>query len=66
MAQKTLKVIPGKCISCGACVSLCPKSFTLDEKDMDAKCIAVNPPKNSDADLKLAIDTCPTNAIVYK
>lgn len=66
MAQKVLKVIPKKCIACGACVSICPKSFTLDEKDMSAVSIAINPPRDSDSDLQLAIEACPTKAIVYK
>lgn len=66
MAQKVLKVIPKKCIACGACVSICPKSFILDEKDMSAVSIAVNPPKDNESDIKLAIEACPTNAIVYK
>ena len=66
MVQKILKVIPKKCISCGACVSLCPKSFTLDEKDMNAVSIAINPPKDSDVDIKLAVEACPTDAIVYR
>lgn len=63
---KTLKVIAKKCIACGACVSICPKSFKLDEKDLDAVTIAINPPGDKDIDIKLAIDACPTNAITYK
>lgn len=66
MVLKILKVIPKKCIACGACVSICPKSFTLDEKDMSAVSIAINPPRDNDSDLKLAIEACPTKAIVYK
>lgn len=63
---KTLKVIAKKCIACGACVSICPKSFKLDEKDLDAVTIAINPPGDKDIDIKLAIDACPTKAITYR
>lgn len=64
--SKTLNVIAKKCIACGACVSICPKSFKLDEKDFDAVTIAINPPGEKDSDIKLAIEACPTRAITYK
>lgn len=66
MLKKTLKVIPEKCIACGACVSICPKSFKLDESDINAVSQAIDPPKDKDEDIALAIDACPTDAIVYK
>lgn len=66
MAKKTLRVIPEKCIACSACVSLCPKSFTLNMNDPQAVAVAINPPKDSQENINLAIEACPTSAIEYK
>lgn len=63
---KALKVSVAKCIACSACVSICPKSFTLDEKDYDAVTVAINPQGDNESDIKLAIKACPTKAITYK
>jgi len=55
----TIKVDEQKCIGCGACVSICPKSFEM--KDGKAK------PKKSEIDKlsceKDAEGSCPVNAI---
>ena len=59
-------VDPKKCISCGACVSLAPKTFELDEKDMNASAIAKNQPGDKKEDIDLAIQTCPTVAIKWR
>ena len=64
--DKRTWVDPKKCISCGACVSLAPKTFELDEKDMNATAIAKNQPGDKKEDIDLAIQTCPTVAIKWR
>lgn len=59
-------VDPKKCIACGACVSLAPKTFELDEKDLDATAIAKNKPGDTKEDIEMAVQACPTNAIKLK
>lgn len=49
-----------KCIGCGACASLCPKTFEMKE---DGKAYVKNPPGDSEDDIQNAIDSCPTQAI---
>jgi len=63
---RLLVVDPKKCISCGACVSIAPKSFTLDESKFDAVSVAINPPGDNEADVQQAIEACPTRAISLK
>ena len=51
-----IKVDITKCIGCGACASICPESFEMNDgkakiKNSKAKC------------LKDAIDSCPVGAI---
>lgn len=57
---------PKKCIACGACVSLAPKTFELDEKDLDATAVAKKKPGNNEEDINMAIQACPTSAIKWK
>ena len=52
-----------KCIGCGTCVSLAPKSFKIGK---DGKSEAINPAKDDEATIKNAVDSCPTNAISIK
>ena len=66
MAQKILEVNPKTCIACAACTSICPKSFTLDMNDPQATAVAINPPKDDQGTIQLAIDACPTNAISWE
>ena len=47
------------CIGCGACVSLCPKSFQLDQDEGKAKVIS-----QEDNDCAgNAVSSCPVQAI---
>jgi len=64
--KKRLTVNTRKCIGCGACLSIASKSFSLDEKDINAVSVPFNPYSDSDEDVKLAIDACPTRAISLK
>jgi len=48
--------VTSDCIGCGACVSICPEGFEMDNgkakvKNAKAKCV------------KEAVDSCPVNAI---
>lgn len=49
-----------KCIGCGLCVSLAPKSFLLDK---DGKSEVINPPKDKEEIIKNATESCPVEAI---
>lgn len=49
-----------KCIGCGACVATAPKSFRLSE---DGKAEVIEPPKDSEEEIKNAAESCPVEAI---
>lgn len=49
-----------KCIGCGACVTIAPKTFKLDS---EGKAEVINPPGDNEKTIKEAIDSCPVEAI---
>ena len=49
-----------KCIGCGACTAVAPKSFKLGK---DGKAELVTPPGDKDAAIKSAAESCPVEAI---
>jgi len=49
------------CISCGACISIADNIFALDEKTGKAK--VISQPKVINENIKMAIKSCPVNAI---
>ena len=59
-----------KCIGCGTCTVLAPKTFRLGK---DGKAEVINPPADEEekisklvsAEIKEAIDSCPTSAIKW-
>ena len=55
-----VKIDKNKCIGCGTCVALAPKTFKLGE---DAKVMAIEPSGDGEAKVKEAIDSCPVDAI---
>lgn len=62
MAYKTT-VIKDLCIGCGACASICPKSFEMKE----GKSYAKNPKTKKLTCEKQAEESCPVKAItVFK
>ncbi len=61
--MKTLVVDQQKCIGCGTCVALAPKSFKLSEA---GKSQPINPPGDDEAAIKNAIDSCPVTAISWE
>lgn len=60
--MKKIKVDEEKCIGCGACVASCPKTFKLNR---EGKAVVINPPGDSEDDIKNMIDSCPTQAISW-
>ncbi|HHT38061.1 MAG TPA: ferredoxin [Mollicutes bacterium] len=56
------KVDKDSCISCGACVSICPEVFEFDD---DGFAVAIEEEINEDdfEKTKSAIESCPTDAI---
>jgi len=49
-----------KCIGCGTCTVLAPKTFKLTK---DNKVEVINPPGDEEEKIKEVIDACPVNAI---
>jgi len=49
-----------KCIGCGTCTVLAPKTFKLTK---DNKAEVINPPGDEEEKIKEAIDACSVNAI---
>ena len=48
------------CIGCGACVSIAPKTFKLDNED---KAEVIEPVGDNEATIQDAIDSCSVTAI---
>jgi len=60
--MKNTKVDQGKCIGCGSCTALAPKSFKMSD---DGKTQPINPPGDDEAAVQNAIDGCPVEAIAW-
>ncbi len=50
-----------KCIGCGTCPALAPKSFKMNDETNKAE--VINPPGDDENTVKMAVDSCPTAAI---
>jgi len=58
-----LKVNQDTCIGCGACESICPKFFKLE----NGKSTVIAQPEESDKSaVEEAVKTCPVSAISFK
>jgi len=55
-----IKVDKTKCIGCGTCIAIAPKSFKLGE---DGKAQPIEPPQDSEETIKEAAESCPVQAI---
>lgn len=55
-----IKIDKNKCIGCGTCVAIAPKSFKLGD---DGKSQVIEPPKDDEAMIRNAVDSCPVVAI---
>lgn len=51
-----------KCIGCGTCAALAPKSFKIDE----GKGVALDPAGDDEETIQSAIDSCPVSAISWQ
>jgi len=51
-----------KCIGCGTCAAIAPKSFKLGD---DGKAEVINPPGDSEEKIKEAVESCAVEAIKY-
>ena len=54
------KIDREKCIGCGTCPALAPKTFQLDD---EGKAIVINSAGDDADTIKMAVDSCPTQAI---
>lgn len=55
-----IKIDKEKCIGCGTCAVIAPKSFKLGD---DGKAEGIEPPGDEKEKIKEAVDSCPTSAI---
>jgi len=60
---KVPRVDKGKCIGCGTCTVLAPRTFKLGE---DGKAEVINPPGDEEEKIREAADSCPVGAIEVK
>jgi ferredoxin len=60
--MKNLSVDKNKCIGCGTCVFLAPKSFRMGT---DGKAEAINPPGDPQETGQNAVSSCPVSAISW-
>jgi ferredoxin len=58
--DKKIIVDKNKCIGCGTCVALAPEIFEMDN---NGKSIVKKGPIINEETLKLAVDSCPSQAI---
>ena len=63
MATYKIKINKKKCISCGTCVALAPKTFVLDK---DTKAKVKDAEGDNDKVILQATQSCPTLAIELK
>lgn len=55
-----VKIDKNKCIGCGTCVAIAPKSFKLGD---DGKAQPIEPSGDEEKIIKEAVDSCPVQAI---
>ena len=55
-----IKVDKTKCIGCGTCIAIAPKSFKFDS---EGKSEPIDPPQDSEETIKEAAESCPVQAI---
>lgn len=51
-----------KCIGCGTCVALAPKTFKLDD---EGKAEVVESPGDDEEKIREAVESCPVEAISF-
>lgn len=58
-----VKVDKEKCLGCGACVAIAPKSFRLDK---EGKSEPIDPPGDAKEIVENALESCPVAAITIE
>ncbi len=61
--MKKVVVDKEKCIGCGSCVAVAPKSFKLGD---DGKAQVIQPFGDSEETVKQAVEICPVQAINWQ
>jgi len=61
--MQKIKVDPEKCLGCGLCASLAPKTFKINDQ---FKAVVIEPPKDSESKIQEAVEACPVAAISFK
>ena len=61
--MKKIILDENSCIGCGACISLDPEHFTFSD---DGLSMVISENNLNTEDLKNAVESCPTNAIVIE
>ncbi len=59
--MKKLIIKDGGCIGCGACVSIDPEHFDFNDEGL---AVVISQENLDSENLKTAIESCPTNAIL--
>ncbi len=62
--MKKLKIDPQNCIGCGTCVLIAPDFFKMDESR--GKAVIKKQPDKITEEIKEAITSCPTGAIILQ
>jgi len=57
------KVVRDNCIGCGACQAIAPNVFEIDDEGL-SKLLIEEIPEEDKEDVKDAIESCPTGAIL--
>ena len=60
MSKKIITVDEDLCVGCGACASLCPETFELQN---DGKAKVINKKGCEKCDCDMVINSCPVGAI---
>ncbi len=63
MGRYKVTVIRDKCIGAGSCVAIAAKTFKLDKEQ---KAVVISQTGDSDEDMLLAAQSCPTAAVIVK
>ncbi len=61
--MKKIVIDRKKCVGCGLCATIAPKTFKLDK---DGKSVVINQEASSEGEIKRALESCPVKAIIYK
>lgn len=54
----------GNCIGCGACESICPEIFQINDEGLSTVIGSEEDFNNHEEEIRDALDSCPTGAIV--